>query len=102
MNNLSPNPNSLLMFENHNPRTNNKNVKKTLFSPDKKSFGGDNFDDDSVLGDPLTEAIKNIELRHSLEQHNSLGYNFYSGRKERSARKNYNPGTPEHKKREHK
>ena len=40
-----------------------------LFTPDKKnmSIGGWDQFDDSVLGDPLTEAIKNIELRHSLE-----------------------------------
>jgi len=67
MNNLSPNPNSLLMYDCHNQQTINKNVKKMLFTPDKKSIGGDQYNDDSVLGDPLTEAIKNIELRHSLE-----------------------------------
>lgn len=101
MNNMSPNPNSLLMFDN--PIAGNKNVKKMLFTPDKRSMG-DQFDD-SVLGDPLTEAIRNIELRHNigqtLEQHNSLGFNFHSGRKDRSARKSQYLGTPVNLKREH-
>jgi hypothetical protein len=66
---MSPNPNSLLAYDSHNHGTVNKGVKKMLFTPDKKnmSIGGMDQFDDSVLGDPLTEAIKNIELRHSLE-----------------------------------
>ena len=88
---MSPNPNSLLMYEN-NQSTINKNIKKNLFTPEKASI---NQYDDSVLGDPLTEAIKNIELRHTLEQHNSLGCNYYSNRKERnSARKHNYQSTP--------
>lgn len=67
MNNMSPNPNSLLMFDNSNNQIINKGIKKMLFSPEKKSIIIDDQFDDSVLGDPLTEAIKNIELRHSLE-----------------------------------